>query len=405
METLVDRATAVQRERFAEAVTPSNGVDTVGAQWPPDSWTAATTAVAADLTREDLMIDRRKISRALLGVVAGAPLLEPLERWLRSTPATLMVPGRARLGIGLQEVEELRNAARVFRAWDDQHGGGLRRKAVVGQLAEVNELLSEAHPPEIRWQLASTMAQLAETAAMMSWDSGHQHLAQRYYALAVRAAGEANDRAFAAVVLAGMARQLLSLKQPRDALELVRLAQDYAAGHLTPTTEAMLYTREAWAYGQLDRPTAFRHTCDKAYAAFAGSDPKADPYWIQYFDDAELTGTIGGRLLDIARRDGDRATAGEAADYIGRAITMRRPGRRRSAALDHLGMVEARLIEGEIEEACRVGHAAVEVAAQTASDRVSKKVARVYTRTGQFTSVHAVADLRERMRPLVAATA
>ncbi|WP_435593049.1 helix-turn-helix domain-containing protein [Nocardia sp. bgisy118] len=404
MDTLLARATPEQRERFTENINPAS-TDAVVAQWPPDMWTAEATVVAADLTREDLMIDRRMISRVLLGVVAGAPLLEPLERWLRSAPDTLKVPGRARPGIGMQEVEELRNAARVFRAWDDQHGGGLRRKAVVGQLAEVNELLTESHPPEIRRELAATMAQLAETAAMMSWDSGHQRLAQRYYALAVRAAREADDRAFAAVVLAGMVRQLLSLKQPADALELVRLAQDYAGGHLTPTTEAMLFTREAWAYGQLGRPTAFHSTCDRAHAAFADSDHSIDPDWIRYFDSAELAGTIGGRLLDIARRDGDRVTASEAAEYIGRAIESRRPGRRRSAALDQLGMVEARLIEGELEEACRIGHTALQVVEQTASDRVARKLARVYNRTGQFAMVGAVVELRERMWPLVAATA
>ncbi|WP_281919220.1 helix-turn-helix domain-containing protein [Nocardia sputorum] len=404
MNTLLARATPEQRERFIVSIDPTDA-DTVVAQWPPEMWTAEATEVAADLTREDLMIDRRKVGRALLGVVAGAPLLEPLERWLRSTPDILKVPGRARPGIGLEEVEQLRTTARVFRAWDDQHGGGLRRKAVVGQLAEVNELLTESHPPEIRRELAATMAELAETAAMMSWDSGHQRLAQRYYALAVRAAREADDRAFAAVVLAGMARQLLSLQQPGDALELVRLAQDYAAGHITPTTEAMLFTREAWAYGQLGRQTAFQHSCDKAHAAFADSDHSMDPDWIRYFDSAELAGTIGGRLLDIARRDGDRATASEAAGYIGRAIASRRPGRRRSAALDQLGMVEARIIEGELEEACRVGHNALQVVEQTASDRVAKKLARVYNRTGQFATVGAVVELRERMRPLVAATA
>ncbi|MEV0033777.1 hypothetical protein [Nocardia sp. NPDC050793] len=84
---------------------------------------------------------------------------------------------------------------------------------------------------------------------------------------------------------------------------------------------------------------------------------------------------------------------------------VRRPGRRRSAALDQLGMVEARLIEGELEEARRIGHAALQVVEQTASDRVAKKVARVYNRTGRFATVGAAVELRERMRPLVAATA
>ncbi|UGT59772.1 hypothetical protein [Nocardia asteroides] len=403
---MLERATAEQRARFAEAaavpVLPGRAADTVGCEWSPGTWTAAATSVADDLTREDLMFDRRQLSRALFGVVVGVQLFEPLERWL-SHGAAPVVPGRARSGVGLQEVEELENAARVFRTWDDRHGGGLRRKAVVGQLSEVNELVSEAHPPEIRLRLAGVMAQLAETAAMVSWDSGEQHLAQHYYALAVRAAREAEDPAFAAVVLSGMARQLLSLNQPGDALELIRLAQDHAAGRLTPATEAMLYTRVAWAYAKSGRPTAFRRACDKAHAVLDGADRSGDPHWIRYFDAAELAGTIGGRLLETARRE--PRFADEAAVQIGRAIELRRPGRRRSSALDQLNMVEARLIGGELEEACRVGHSALVVAEQTASDRVAKKLTRVYNRTGDFVRVRAVAELRERMRPLVAATA
>lgn len=200
-----------------------------------------------------------------------------------------------------------------------------------------------------------------------------------------------------------MARQLLSLGRSSDALELIRLAQDYSSGRITPTVEAMLYTREAWAYGQLDRPTAFRRTCDKAHKAFENSSTESDPYWINYFDAAELSGTIGGRLLDFARRD--TSFAGEAAGYIDQAILLRRPNRRRSAALDQLGMIEARLIQGEAEEACHAGHAALQVIGETASDRVAKKLARVYNRTEQFINVGVVTELRERMRPLVAATA
>ncbi|ONM49636.1 hypothetical protein B0T44_11910 [Nocardia donostiensis] len=291
----------------------------------------------------------------------------------------------------------------MFRAWDDEYGGGLRRKAVVGQLAEVNELLGEAHPSEIRQRLLGTMAQLAETAAVMAWDRGQQAVAQRYYVLAVKAAREADDPAFCAVALSGVARQLLYLERPSDALELIRLAQEYSAGRLTATAQAMLYTREAWAYGKLGRPTAFRKACDKAHVALDASCPAMDPYWINYFDSAELAGTIGGRLLDIARRD--PSYAGEAAGYIDRAIAERNRKRRRSATLDQSNMVEVRLIQGEIEEACRVGHTALQVVEQTGSDRVAKKLARVYNRTGEFVKLGAVTELRERMRPLVAATA
>lgn len=404
MVTMLDRATPEQRTRFAEATNALSHAhaDTVEAQWLPGVWTTTTCGVAASLTREDLMFDRRRLNRALLGVVVGVQLLEPLERWLAETSMST-APGRSRLGVGTPEITALENAARIFRAWDDQYGGGLRRKAVIGQIAEVNDLLGVQHPAEVRARLAGVMAQLAETAAMMSWDSGEQYRAQHYYALAVRAAREAEDRAFCAVVLAGMARQLLSLHRATDALEIIRLAQDYGAGYLTPRCEAMLYSREAWAYAKLDRTTAFRRTCDKAHSALAEADRMPDPHWITYFDASELTGTIGGRLLELARRE--PRFAGEAAENIAQAVALRDPARRRSAALDQLNMAEARMIEGEVEEACRVGHAALAVVEQTASDRVAKKLVRVYNRTEEFVKVRAVADLRERMRPLVAARA
>src|SRR5690606_3494118 len=158
MTTMLERATPEQRARFVTATSvaraPAATTDS-NVQWGPAVWTAAPTAVADDLTREDLMIDRRQLSRALLGVVVGAPLVDPVERWF-AEPTGTAVPGTAQPGIGLPEVAALEHTAQAFRAWDDQHGGGLRRKAVVGQLVEVNDLLAESHPPQIRRRLMGT---------------------------------------------------------------------------------------------------------------------------------------------------------------------------------------------------------------------------------------------------------
>nr|WP_223884931.1 helix-turn-helix transcriptional regulator [Nocardia colli] len=419
LDTMLARATAEQRARFGAAVESQladDPTDPVVALWVPGIWTAESTAVVDSLIGEDLTLDRRQVGRALLGVVVGTHLLEPLERWLLSS-AEVTPPRVTAVGVGFQEAVELENAARIFREWDDQFGGGLRRKAVIGQLSEVNELLRDSHPPEIKRRLTRTKALLAETAATMSWDSGRQSKAQQYYAMAVRAAKEADDPALCANAIAGMARQLLSLdhyglaagresverERAMDALELIRLAQDQFGHRITATTRAMLHTREAWAFGKLGRPTAFHRAGDRAHQALSESDPSADPYWINYFDAAELAGTLGGRLLEMARREPAFATA--AAEQIDHAIQLRRPGRRRSAALDQLGMMEARLIEGEVEEACRIGETAVEAVGKTASDRVQKKLIKVYRATEQFVQVGRVAELRGQMKPLLLATA
>ncbi|MGW4844901.1 helix-turn-helix domain-containing protein [Nocardia brasiliensis] len=419
LDTMLARATPEQRARFAATVEKQFVYDTtapVVVPWIPGIWTADSTSVADSLIREDLILDRRQVGRALLGVVVGTHLLEPLERWLLSSPEGTR-PRIAAVGVGFQEAIELENAARIFREWDDQFGGGLRRKAVIGQLSEVNEMLRDPHAPEIKRRLTRTKALLAETAATMSWDSGRQNKAQQYYAMAVRAAKEADDPALCANAMAGMARQLLSLDhyglaaghetaeraRAADALELIRLAQDQFGDRITATMRAMLHAREAWAFGKLGRPTAFRRASDRAHEALSDSDPSSDPYWINYFDAAELAGTVGGRLLEMARRE--PAFAPAAAEQIDRAIRLRRPNRRRSAALDQLGMVEARLIEREVEEACRIGETAIEAVGKTASDRVQKKLIKLYRATEQFVQIGRVAELRGQMMPLLVATA
>lgn len=251
------------------------------------------------------------------------------------------------------------------------------------------------HPAEIKRRLFRAMAQLAETAAIMSWDSGHQALAQRYYMLSLRAAKNGGDPAFAANVMAAMARQLLYLGHPQDALELVRLGQDEAAGHATASVLSMLHTREAWAYAKLGRLAAFRRATAKAEETLTEAKPGDDPYWIAYYDAAELHGTTGGRLLELAHTD--RRFAAETA---GQAITLRRPGRLRSSALDQIGLAEARLLQGELDEAATLGFDAAVVAEQTPSDRVRVKFVELYQHSSTHANHPAIAGLRDRIRSL-----
>ncbi|WP_280458855.1 hypothetical protein [Nocardia carnea] len=402
MDTTLTRATVEQRAQFAAAIglgAQSPATSAAGAVWN-NSHSADCVTATAELTRKDLTLDRRHATQAILGVTVGAGLLETMERWLFFDDAPRQVDKP--MALGMQEVEQLENVARSFRDWDDQFGGGLRRKAVVGQLAEVNEMLRERQPVRVEKRLWGVLAQLAETAATMSWDSGQQATAQQYYALAARAASHADDPAFCAFALAGMARQLLGLDGDAgaaDALELVRIARDRGAGDLTPTVEAMLYTREAWAMSKLERPSGFRRACEKAKERFADSQTATDPFWVHYFDAAELAGTIGGRLLDMSRRK--PVFAGEAAEHIELAVQSRRPDRIRSAALDRLGLAEAHVIQGEVEEACRVGHDALDVVERTRSDRVRVKVGKLYKRTERAKGNLAIAELRDRIRPLV----
>lgn len=376
--------------------SPHSGKAEDAVPWRPD----ATSGIAADLTRSDLVMDRRAATRALAGAaVTGAPLLDALDGW--RTPAAADDRARRPGRLGAREVEELEATARAFRQWGRTGGGGLRRKAVAGQLAEVVAALDEHQAPAIERRLYGVMAQLAGTAASMAWDIGQQRRAQDYYRLALRAAHAGGDSRFGANVLAGMARQMLYNDRPHDALELVRLAQDGARHTAGPRLRSMLHTREAWALARMDRPSSFHRATGQAAEALSNAGRlDNEPYWIGYFDAAELAGVTGGRLLDLARND-PRAYADQAAGHIRTALDQRNAEAGRGHALDWIGLAECAFLIGDTVGAADHSRRAVEVASGLRSGRVRAQLAQLYPYTVGDGVPRAVADVRGSLRTLL----
>jgi tetratricopeptide (TPR) repeat protein len=362
-----------------------------------EPWVPSRTVEAIGrFTRMDLMLDRRDATRAIATLAVGTPLIERVERWLTSVHDR---PDHRPLGnIGLDDVQRFEQAAQLFRDWDDHFGGGLRRKAVVGQLNEVADLLRDSHPDEITRRLFRVMAHLAETAATMCWDSGRPAVAQRYYILALRASKEAREYAFGANILANMARQLLDMGRPDDALELVRLAQDGAQDRASATVWAMLHTREAWAYAKLGRVQAFKRATGKAEDALANAKADEDPHWIHYFDEAELAGVTAGRYLELAQADVDQPNYARIAQALKeRALDLRRAESLRSMSLDQAGLAAAFFVQRDLEAGVSAGNRAIDLAAQTQSDRVRVKLSELHTLTVPHRRVPAVAEFSERL--------
>ncbi len=179
-----------------------------------------------------------------------------MQRWLVPSPPAPAEPEplsaevpRGRLSA--PELDLLESTAVMFRRWDAQCGGGLRRKAVVGQLHEVTDLLQESQPDAIRAKLFKVAAELAELAGWMSYDVGLQPTAQKYFVLALHAAKEAGDRPLGSYILSSMSRQMIHLGRPEDALELIHLAQYGSRDCASPRIQSMLYAMEARAYANM----------------------------------------------------------------------------------------------------------------------------------------------------------
>lgn len=375
----------------AEERQPSEDVP-----WRPD----ATVGLADHLTRSDLVMNRRAATRALSAVaVTGTALLDALEGWLQ--PATADSRPRRRGRLGERDLDALETTARAFRSWDHQYGGGLRRKAILGQLSEVTAALEEHQKGSIEKRLYGVMAQLAGSAATMAWDSGHQRRAQDYYRVALRSAHAAGDTHLGANVLAGMARQMLYVNQPQDALELVRLAQEGVRTTAGPRLRAMLHTREAWAYAAMGRHAALQRATRQAEETLTSAATEEEPYWIGYFDGAELAGVTSGRLLDLARTD-PHQHAPTAAAAIRTALDQRGPEASRSHALDWIGLAECSFLLGDVAGTAETTRHAVSAAALTQSGRVRQQLAQLYPYTVGRDIPGPLREARDHIRDLLA---
>ncbi|MFW6694256.1 hypothetical protein [Streptomyces sp. MAR4 CNX-425] len=408
-------------ELFSERFGCALGVDQLGlhAARPRPAvsgvdlpWTAAETVEQiGEFTRGDLMLARRGFLGTSLNVAAGPVLVEPMQRWAQppAAPAPAAPPAPpaasaapAPLRLSGPELDLLETTTAKFRQWDAQCGGGLRRKAVVGQLHEITDLLQERPPPAVAGRLFRITAELAQLAGWMSYDVGLQPTAQKYFVLALHAAKEAGDPPLGAYVLSSMARQMIHLGRADDALELIHLAQYGSRDSATARTQSMLYAMEARAYANLGRPDRCHRAVRTAEDYFTDIDHgRAEPDWIRFFSEAELHSENAHSYRDLAYVAGRSPTyAALARPVMTRAVELFAADaeRRRSYALNLVGLATVHLLEEQPERCASCAGEALTVARQVRSERVNTRLRKtVDNAVRSYGAVGEVADLADRL--------
>ncbi|MET9517074.1 hypothetical protein [Streptomyces sp. NPDC002994] len=368
-----------------------------------------TVALLSEFSRSDLMLARRGFLGTSLALAAGPALIEPMQRWL--VPAPPGEPGRPESAAAARrpsrlsrpELDLLESTTVMFRQWDAQCGGGLRRKAVVGQLHEVTDLLQEPQPEATSKRLFKCAAELAELAGWMSYDVGLQPTAQKYFVLALHAAKEAGDKPFGSYVLSSMSRQMIHLGRPDDALELIHLAQYGSRDCATPRTQAMLYAMEARAYANIGQPSKCKRAVRMAEDTFAdaGLDGEPEPDWIRFFSEAELNGENAHSYRDLAYVAGRSPTYASLSEPVmERAVELfgKDDEHQRSYALNLIGMATVHLLKREPEQSVVLAEKALGVARRVRSERVNTRLRKtVDTAARDFGDVAQVLDLTDQL--------
>lgn len=379
-----------------------------GLPWAPER----TAAVLTEFTGMDLMLNRRGLVGAGAALAAGSALSSAMYDWLHTDPALSTDALRVHdplhadpagfdryeaAPIGSQEIDALERSVEVFRAWDASRGGGLQRKAVVGQLNEVGGMLAYHHPDHLQRRLWGVAANLAVLAGWMSHDIGLEPTAQKYFVIAAHAAREGGDRPRAGEALSRAARQMVHLGRPDDALDLMKLAKSGSGEETLPRTRAMLHTIEAWAQASMGRAQAMRRTLGEAEELFVSD--KGDvppPSWMQMFDEADMHGMQALAYRTLAEYD--PAAAGIAQRHAKQALELREGGRQRSKIFDYISMASACFIADDPEQADRYARLALVSMGETSSHRTWDRLREMYRLTGQFSGYAKIEDLREEIQ-------
>ncbi|MFI6698814.1 hypothetical protein ACIBJC_07500 [Streptomyces sp. NPDC050509] len=376
--------------------------------WAPDR----TAAVLTEFTGMDLMLNRRGMVGAGAALTAGTLLTSAMNDWLHSDPAPSAGPPHAddhlnaepagfdryeAAPIGSQEIEALERSVEVFRAWDAARGGGLQRKAVVGQLNEVGGMLAYRHPDHLQRRLWGVAANLAVLAGWMSHDVGLEPTAQKYFVIATHAAREGGDRPRAGEALSRAARQMVHLGRPDEALDLMKLAKSGSGEENLPRTQAMLRTIEAWAQASMGRGQAMRRTLGEAEDLFVSD--KGDvppPCWMQMFDEADLHGMEALAFRTLAEHDPKAAAIAQG--HAKKALELRGGGRQRSKIFDYISLASACFIADDPEQADRYARLALVSMGETSSHRTWDRLREMYRLTGQYAGYEKIEELREEIK-------
>jgi transcriptional regulator with XRE-family HTH domain len=237
-----------------------------------------TVQVMEGFSGHDLTSRRQVLAE--LALFTGSALLRPVRQWAAAVPTVPLEPA----GVGTDEIAELERAVHVFRRWDASGAGGLRRKAVVGQLNAVTETLNEPRPAQVRTWLFGIAAELAQLSGWMAYDQGSYGLAQRYYVLALHACREAGTPELGAKVVGDMTQLSTALGNYEDSLNLVHTALYSLPRSNSTLVRSELLGLEARAYAQLgSRETGNSMRAANACVEVYG-DGSAEPAagWIHY---------------------------------------------------------------------------------------------------------------------------
>lgn len=222
--------------------------------------------------------------------------------------------------------------------------------------------------------MAAAVSEVAGLAGWLHWDTHDLGSARRHYRRAVEHAQRADDCLLTAYMLGSLASFVVHEGEASEGLALIRHATTVSTGQRPAIAEAWLAAMEAVAHSTTGDDVQTWRALDRAETAIERIAVEQQPPWPWVFPfDARK---IAHHRLTCAVRLHRPDVAYAAMDDL----TLVASGHRKQGALVLLDLASAHVQTQEVDQALQVATAAVDLAAQTQSERVLSR-ARQFRRT------------------------
>lgn len=358
-------------------------------------------------TREEVssLLNRRNLVATVAGITLGFKAFPVLDRltWLHPEHDDPPIPKH----IGMNDVAAITAATAMFRDSDYEHGGGLLRAAAKEHLRNLLLLEDVGCTDQVRASLQLATAEMAMTAAWMSYDVENHDDARLLWVTALDHAERSKHPRSADLIVdvhLDMAHQALHEDQYGDALKLVQLADSAAASHdhpISDSTRSYLAANLAWCRASLGDVDACRRALDRAQQGYLDADLSTAPAWASHIVPAEIAAQRGHALFLLSRTD--RTLADEAIEHLRTAVTGYGSTFARSSAVNLPGLASCYFYAGDLQTGVQTGLDAVAAISRLSSKRAYTRLTKLSETAYMFASHPDVAELRARIDKAVAA--
>ncbi len=300
--------------------------------------------------------------------------------------------------VGRIDVARLETTTAQLRALDYEYGGGSCRDAVLAQVGWAQQLLRAQMAEGPGRALHVAVADLHLLAGWTSFDIGLIGPARRHFARALEHARYADEPSLVAKTLYCLARVHIHYGWGGQAVRLLQLGLVAAQQSGLGRAVAMLHANLAWAHAVVGDTRQVSTEIARARDEYARGREDFAPAWLSFFNSAELQALRGTALAYLP--DPTPQQRAEAIDKFSLSSALRELPMARSRAFE-LTMLAWMLVEnGDKDQGLRVGHEALDLAAQIRSQRVIDRLGPLRRTLERYNGDDDLDGLTDRIRRL-----